>query len=180
MNRKDLEEEIRKVLEEYNINLEQLGLTGIAQIKEKDSETGEVISEQVVHNTIVGDNGLEFVAQAILDAGVTDDWSHIIIGSDGTSPNEDQDSILDYEDGEDVSGVKQLIEFDNYDAVVQFGPATFSSGAGKSSIEEACIADADDPTASIFNRLTFNAINNEDNDLEITIYIDVGGRGYSP
>lgn len=175
-------EKIRKLLEGYSNDSESLGLAGIAEIKEKDPETGEVVSEQMVNNTVVGDGGLEFVAQAILDAGVTDDWNFIAIGSDGTAEDEDDNSLIAFEEANNVSGDKQLREHNGYNAVVQFGPTTFEAGVGKSSIEETAVQDSDagDGSETIFNRMTFDSINNEDNDLEITIYIDVGARGYEP
>jgi len=161
--------------------MENMNIRGIIKIRELDPETGEELNEHLVENAVVID-GFEFVAQAILDGGVTDDWNWLAIGNDGTEPVETDTSIGTHEESANVSGLKSIETYDGGDTVVQFGPVTFDSDPEKSnSVEEVVIQDQEDVdgTETIFNRATFSAVDLSDRDLEITVYIDVGDRGFT-
>jgi len=177
-------------------NEEGLKMRGIAEIKELDPETGEVLDEWTEENIVVADAGLEWMASEIADASTTtaDKWTYMAIGEgDGTGGADAEDltdtSLQASVAHKDVSADTSVISADpdgkgSYSTVVRFGPLTFESGVDTSSqyIIETGIKDSDatDGTADLFDRIVFDsAADMSSRDLQVTIYIDVGNRGYT-
>ncbi len=180
---RELKEELEDEGEADDVLIE-----GIAEIEAIDPETEEVTDRQVVKNTVVGDDGLQYMADRLLSTPSEADgrFSHIAIGTNDVAPGVTDTFSSEFTHSRDIDASPiDTINTEgetgsSYSTVVQFGPVTFDE-TGDSGITEAAIVDGTGSTGnSLFNRLTFSSIDNSSQQIQITIYISVGGYSYSP
>ena len=152
------------------------GLQGKALIKELVPGTDCAKSMEVVSNVVVADRGLEWIADLMAGEEPAESWNYLAVGSDGTDESFENDSLGDREAALECD-ISVETGSEGYETQVKFGPVKFEVGTAGDSVVEAALSAGAESGSKIFNRLTFAPKDNERNDLELTLYVDVGDLG---
>lgn len=152
----------------FNKKKRGVGMKGTWTIKEIDTETGEVISEEIKENIVV-DDGADRVAEYINGDSV-DDFDYMAVGDGaiaGDSPSSDTSALVSEQDR---SGA---LTSEIVDGNTVRWAHTFDAGDGKAALTEAGMFD--DPSAgTMLNHIIFDTEkDNENNDLQLTIDLEV-------
>lgn len=148
---------------------DSIGLKGTFVTREKNPETGEIVSEKKVENLVVG-VGAEKIAEYIAGDSPADDFAYLAIG-DGTTEETKDDTELQNELERSESLSADIVEEDGYDRRIVWSN-TFSAGSGKDEITELGMFDADSEGVML-NRVVDTARDNENNDLEVEYRLDI-------
>jgi len=155
---------------------DSFGLQGKALIKELVPGTNRAKSMEVVSNVVVADRGLEWIADLMAGEEPAESWNYLAVGSDGMDESFEDDSLGDREAALECD-IAVETGSEGYETLVKFGPVKFEVGTAGDSVVEAALSAGAESGSKIFNRLTFAPKDNERNDLELTLYVDVGDLG---
>lgn len=172
MENEKFEELVEQLLEDRGVGSD-ITLKGKATVRERDPETGEVLSEEEAENLVVYE-GMEKIASYINGDAPASDFDYMAIGSGSTAEDVGDTSLVTREDISSAITSTIVGDGSGNNRVVQW-EYTFTAGTGKSSIEEMGMFDGNtDGTDTMLNRVTFTAKDNENNDLQITYELTVG------
>jgi len=184
LNEED-KEKLRDVIKSLdgddNMN-EEVKMKGIATVREKDPETGEVLSEETVENTVVA-VGMEIIADYIAGNTVSDDFSVMAIGDngDGTQPTvDDEDTSLSNRVKESTvdTGPRTITDSTaaGYDRVVEWVHTYNADDTLTNDITEMGMFDTTltDGSEIMLNHIDFIGKDLINNDVELTYRLTVG------